>query len=69
LINIGICLPLTALSYKLLVNKSPITFEVPIAKTRGIKILTDWQVSIVIVKIEYVILVYPASIAAIAIAK
>ncbi len=65
----GICLPLTARSYKLRVKTSPTTFEVPTASTRGKKIFTLYEVSIVIVRIEYVILVYPANIAAIAKAK
>jgi len=58
----GIYLPLTALSYKLLLKKSPTTLEAPQAKTTGRNILTDYEVSIVTTIIEYVILVYPASI-------
>ena len=58
----GIYLPLTARSYKLLLKKSPTILEAPQAKTTGRNILTDYEVSIVTTIIEYVILVYPASI-------
>ena len=39
--TIGICLPLTALSYKLLLNKEADKFEHPVANAIGTKILTD----------------------------
>lgn len=62
MIIIGIYLPLTALSYKLLLNKSPTMLEAPQAITIGKNTFTDYDVSIVTTIIEYVILVYPASI-------
>jgi len=48
----GICLPLTALSYKLLLKKAPTTLEAPQAIATGRKILTDYEVSIVMIIIE-----------------
>jgi len=60
--RIGICFPRTALSYKLLLKKSPTMLEAPQARTTGRKMLTDYDVSMVTTIIEYVILVYPANI-------